>query len=102
VLFRIYCVEKKPKTKNRKQKRKNQKYLPPFEPVVGASNRCFKATQLRPAATVANLPQIATTVGSYCPFKRRQEPKRRLKRGSRLFLPMLNPTIYFRKIEEKI
>jgi hypothetical protein len=41
-----------------------------------------------------SLPPVETTAGYYRHFKQRQE-------SNMLFLTMLNPTIYFRKIEEK-
>jgi hypothetical protein len=68
---------------------------PPFQLAVAASQPA--ATQPDPAATVANLPPFDAVADSYRQLKRRQETNRRL----RLFLPMLNLNIYFRKTEEK-
>jgi hypothetical protein len=78
---------------------------PPFELAVVACQPA--ATQKRPAATIATLPPVETTAGPYRQLKRRLVPTvvsngGRNNGGSMLFLPMLNPTIYFRKIEEKI
>jgi hypothetical protein len=56
-------------------------FQPPFEMVVRVP-----------------LPPIEMVVGSYRHFKRQQESNS----GLRLFRTMLNPTIYFRKIKEKI
>jgi hypothetical protein len=71
MLFGIYSIEKKQKSKNQKQKKKkNRKQsLPPVEPTVGVTKPPFQlavvasqpaATHTGPAAIVANLPPLET------------------------------------------
>jgi hypothetical protein len=106
MLFHIYSIEKKPKSKNQKEKRKKQKHLPHFEAAVDCKQLSFQvaaaakqpaATQPGPTATFANLQPFATAVGSYCPFKWRQE-----QTAVRCYFCNVNLTIYFCKIDEKI
>jgi hypothetical protein len=84
MFFRIYSIEKKPK-------RKNQKHLPPFEAAVGCKQLPFQvavaarqlaATRTRAAATVANLPAFATTVGFYRQIPRRYDPTAKCHGGT--------------------
>jgi hypothetical protein len=88
-------------TKNKNQstgnkKKKQKQNLPPDEPVVGLTKQPFQLgvaasqpadTHTGPTATIAILPPLETAAGIQ-------------NGGSRLFLPTLNLTVYFRKIEE--
>jgi hypothetical protein len=118
---------RKTKTKKKLKKNQKQKWKKPktpthfFKAAVGCKQLPFQvaaaarqpaATQPGPAVTVANLPPFTTAAGAYRQMPRRKVPTTLSNSGrnptaiwngrSRLFLPTLNPAIYFRKIKEKI
>jgi hypothetical protein len=66
MLFRIYIIEKKPKRKNQKEKRKKKRHLPPLQKAVGLKKPpCHLAVAAcQPAATQTVLPPVETAVGS--------------------------------------
>jgi hypothetical protein len=101
--------------KKKKQNKKIQKHLPSFEAAVGckqppiqlaAAARQPAATHLGSAATVANLPlllrrQVLTAKWHARRFLPPFQTAAENQPLFRLFLQMLNPIIYFRKIKEQ-
>jgi hypothetical protein len=109
LLFHIYSIEKKQKSRKPKTK-KPQKHLPPFELAGGLKNLPFQlavaacqsaATQIGPAATIAILLRVEMAACSYRRSNDGRNTTAILNDSSRLFLPMLNSTIYFLKSKKK-